>query len=262
MTMFDVITSHVETTEGDRVVYDRMGEGPGVLFVQPAGQTRATDPITPATLRALADAGRTAVVHDRVGRGDSAAAPPITLARELAAIDAILNEIGPAIVVGWSSGGAIALAAAARNDAVRGVVLFELPFDGSGEAAGFLEGIRQRVRAGDTAAIVEYYMKDMPPQWLEQAKAGPGWASLLEMAPSFEADAEALALLESAPLTQLLASVRAPVLALTADDALPIMHDAAHAIAAATGGAAERIAGRHHGWDPDAMAARILRLTE
>ncbi|WP_167758128.1 alpha/beta hydrolase [Microbacterium sp. dk485] len=260
--MSDVITGLAETVEGDHVVYDRIGQGPSVLFVQPAGQTRATDPITPATLRVLADAGRTAVVHDRVGRGDSPAAPPITLARELAAIDALLRESGPAIVVGWSSGGAIALAAAARNEAVRGVVLFELPFDGTGEAAGFLDGIRQRVRAGDAAAIVEYYMKDMPPQWLEQAKAGPGWASLLDMAPSFEADAEALAWLESAPLTQLLAPIRVPVLALTADDAQPFMHDAAHAIASATGGAAERIAGRHHGWDPDAMAARILRLTE
>ncbi|MCK6065693.1 MULTISPECIES: alpha/beta fold hydrolase [Microbacterium] len=260
--MLDVITDHVDTSEGDRIVYDRLGEGPGVLFVQPAGQTRATDPITPATLRALAEGGRGAAAHDRVGRGDSPAASPITLARELAAIEAILDVVGPAIVVGWSSGGAIALAAAARNEAVRGVVLFELPFDGSGEAAGFLEGIRQRVRAGDAAAIVEYYMKDMPPQWLEQAKAGPGWASLLDMAPSFEADVEALAWLESAPLTELLAPIRVPVLALTADDAQPFMHDAAHAIASATGGAAERIAGRHHGWDPDAMAARLLRLTE
>ncbi|MGZ8804566.1 MAG: hypothetical protein ACXWZG_04615 [Microbacterium sp.] len=41
---------YTTSSAGDRIAYDRTGDGPAVLFVQPAGQTRGSDPVTGPTL--------------------------------------------------------------------------------------------------------------------------------------------------------------------------------------------------------------------
>src|SRR5688572_18345727 len=93
------------TSRGDRVVYDRYGSGPAVLFVSGAGPYRAIDPVTTATAERVAAHGLTAVVHDRVGRGESRVAGRIGLDRELDAITALLDAAGgSAVLVGHSSG--------------------------------------------------------------------------------------------------------------------------------------------------------------
>lgn len=253
------MTDFVTTALGDRIGYDRVGDGPAVIFVAPAGQSRAIDPISAPTAAALAERGLTAVVYDRVGRGDSPAEPPITLQRELAAIDALLETVGPATLVGWSSGGAIALAAAARGSAVSGLVLFEAPLDPAGtEGPAYLEGIRTRVRSGAFEEAVEFYMQDMPPEWLEGAKQSPVWPVLVAMAPSLEVDAEALTWAQSAPHAELFGDIEVPVLVLNGPDAFDIMATAATSIAAAVQrGSVEEVAGANHGWAPEAFAERV-----
>lgn len=253
------MTDFVTTALGDRIGYDRVGDGPAVIFVAPAGQSRAIDPITAPTAKALAHRGLTALVYDRVGRGDSPAEPPITLERELAAIDALIDLVGPAILVGWSSGAAIALAATVRDAAVTGLVLFEAPLDPDGTGGqDYLDGIRSRVQADELEAAVEFYMQDMPPEWLAGAKQSPVWPVLVAMAPSLEVDAEALAWAESAPHAELFGGVDVPVLVLNGSDALDVMNTAATSITAAVQrSSVEEIAGENHGWAPDAFAERV-----
>ncbi|WP_250444635.1 hypothetical protein [Actinotalea sp. C106] len=78
------MTEFATTAHGDRVAYDRRGDGPGLVFVAGGGPIfRANDPITAATAELAAAAGLSTVVYDRLGRGESVATGRLTLDREL-----------------------------------------------------------------------------------------------------------------------------------------------------------------------------------
>ncbi len=120
---------------------------------------------------------------------------------------------------GFSSGASIALAAAAAGLPVSKLALFEVPLDpeGGSEGAVFLSELRERIAAGDRAGTLEVYMADMPPEVLEGAKQSPAWPTMLEVAPSLEADAESLAWTQSAPRAELWRGISAPTLVMVGE---------------------------------------------
>ena len=104
------MTEVTTTARGDRVAYDRYGDGPGLVFVAGAGPFRAIDPVTTETARRAGDLGVTAVVFDRLGRGESTASGVLDLDRELDAIAAAIEVAGGrAVLCGHSSGCSFAL---------------------------------------------------------------------------------------------------------------------------------------------------------
>jgi pimeloyl-ACP methyl ester carboxylesterase len=201
------------------------------------------------------------VVYDRRGRGETTAAGPFTLAAELADLRALIDEVGGrAALVGNSSGGAIALAAAATGLPVTALALWEVPLNAElgSEGAEFLAGLRERVDAGDQIGTIEYYMKDMPPEWLERARQGPVWPVMTAISGTLVPDAEALAWTQSAPHADLFSSIRVPVLAMYGTEALPLFPKAAQAIAASVpDGRTTTLAGREHGWDLTEMTKAL-----
>ena len=78
------------------------------------------------------------------------------------------------------------------------------------------------------------------------------------MAPTLEADAEALAWTQSAPRRELWSSVTAPAVVLLGTTTFPFMADAADSLVASLP-AAERaeVPGHDHGWEPAGMAAAL-----
>lgn len=254
----------VTTAAGDRVAFDRHGpEGaPAVLFISGAGPTRADDPTTTRTAQLLAERGRQASVHDRVGRGDSAVEGPIELERELLAIEALAEELGaPVVLVGHSSGCAIAMLAAPRIDALAGLVLWEAPigqFDGG--APAWWDVVTSHLDAGRREDAVAAYMTGMPPEWLEELRRSPEYPDLVN---SWIPDGTALAQVERAGLEATLRDVAEPVLAVVGSETFPGMADTASAIAgAARNGVAEEMVGAWHSWDPESMATRLDRFVE
>jgi pimeloyl-ACP methyl ester carboxylesterase len=257
------MTECIVTSRGDRVAYDRSGSGPAVLFVAGAGSFRAIDPVTAATAATLADAGVTAIVYDRLGRGGSDVDGPIDLERELAAIAALLEVAGGrAVVCGHSSGCSIALAAAASGLPIDGLVLWEAPLGPeNGGARQWAHEVTRLIEAGDREGALRHYMKDMPAEFFAALRESPIYPVLTAQAGSLRPDAESLAWAESAPLNVLLADVRVPVDVLTAEHTLPIMENAADAIVAALPGASRtRIRGADHSWEPGAMAHELLHF--
>src|SRR5688500_13356415 len=110
------MTSILTTARGDRVAYDRSGDGPALVFVAGAGPYRAGDPSTTETAERAAERGITTIVFDRLGRGESPADGMLDLDRELEAIAALIDVAGGrAVLCGHSSGGSIVLAAAVRG---------------------------------------------------------------------------------------------------------------------------------------------------
>lgn len=279
------MTEFVTTTFGDLVAYDRYeaaaGDGgeagagrvpedralPTVVFVAGAGPYRAIDPITAPTAESLAAAGITAIVYDRIGRGESneggIGAQPVSLERELAAVEALIHVGGgSAVLCGHSSGCSISLAAATKGLPVAGLLLWEAPLGGiTGGTREWADEISRRIARGDLEGALVHYMKDMPPEWLEGVRHSPLFPAMAAQVGSQMADAESLAWADSAPLGQLLGRIDVPVEAVYGEETQPIMVTAAEAIAAAVPDAtAKRMPGANHSWQPESMAAELVRF--
>jgi pimeloyl-ACP methyl ester carboxylesterase len=255
------MTEYAASADGTRIAFDRYGSGPAVIFVPAAIQFRALSPQTGELATALAADGFTVVVYDRRGRGETVNPGPFTLEAELADLRALIEALGGrAALVGNSSGSVIALAAASAGLPVTALALWETPLDeelGS-DGAEFLAGLRERVEAGDEVGSVEYYMQDMPPEWLEGAKRSPVWPVMTEISATLIPDAEALAWTQSAPYRELFGSIGVPVLAMYGTEALPLFPPAAKAIAAAVAnGRVATLTGREHGWDLEEMTRAL-----
>jgi pimeloyl-ACP methyl ester carboxylesterase len=255
------VTDYATSADGTRIAFDRYGSGPAVIFVPAAMQFRALSTQTGQLAGALAAHGFTGVVYDRRGRGESVNPGPFTLAAELADLRALIDAVGGrAALVGNSSGGAIALAAASAGLPVTALALWEVPLDEElgTQGAEFLIGLRERVEAGDPIGTIEFYMRDMPPEWLERAKRSPVWPAMTAISATLVPDAEALAWTQSAPHRELFGSIGVPVLAMHGTEALPLFPAAAEAIAAAVpDGRVATLSGREHSWDQEEMTRAL-----
>ncbi len=259
------MTEFVTSADGTRIAYDREGSGPPVILVGGAMQFRGFDPTTIEMAKMLASHGFDVVNYDRRGRGESPADAPITLAQTIDDLRALVDEVtegadDAVALFGNSSGASIALAAAASGLPISKLVLFEAPLDEELGATGaeFLAGLRERIALGDGAGTIEYFMTDMPPEWLEASKAGPGWPIMTAMAPSLEPDAESLAWTQSAPRAELWRGITQPTLVLVGEQTLDLMGPAADSLVANLPNAERReIPAADHEWDPKTMALVI-----
>ena len=254
-------TEFVTSRDGTRIGFDRLGEGPAIILVGGAMQFRAFDPTTVAMAANLATQGFTVINYDRRGRGDSAETASFSLDDTIDDLRALVEATGgEAALFGNSSGGAICLAAAAAGLSISKLILFEVPLgpELGDDGDVFLNGLRERIAAGDREGTVEYFMKDMPAEWLEGARHSPGWPIMVAMGPSLEPDSEALAWAQSAPRAELWASVQQPTLVLVGESTQPIMQVAAESIVANLADARfDTIESADHGWAPERMASAI-----
>lgn len=254
--MSDTLT----TSHGDTVAYDRRGTGPAVVFVAGAGPWREIDPVTTRTAELLAERGCTSVVHDRVGRGESAADGPVSLEREVAAIAALVEAVGgSAVLCGHSSGCSISLYAATHGVPVSGLALWEAPLAPPGSGGQeWSDQVDALLEAGDLDGALSTYMRDMPPEILEIVRGIP---PMVSQAGSLRPDAHSLAWAESAPHAELFGQLRVPVLAMVGEQTYDVMVPAAESVAAAVPGARwTRMPGAEHGWEPEPMADALAAL--
>ena len=117
----------VTSADGTRIAYDRYGEGPAVILVNGAlGYRKFKNFEQIAT--ALSE-HYTVINYDRRGRGASGEAGATSVQHEVDDIAALIAEVGGrASLCGFSSGGALALRAAAAGVGVEKLVLYEVPF--------------------------------------------------------------------------------------------------------------------------------------
>jgi len=247
------MTEFVTSSDDTRIAYDRLGSGPSVILVGGAMQFRAFDPQTRQLAARLAEQGFTVVNYDRRGRGESGGRGPYVLDSEIADLRALIAELGgPAALFGSSSGGAICLAAAAAGLPVSKLALWEVPLgpELGTDGAEFLAGLQERIASGDEEATIAFYMRDMPPEWVETARQGPAWPIMKAVSPSLAPDAEALAWTQSRPRAELWSSVRIPVLVLVGEETLPFFPAAAESIVASVSdGRSTRVPATNHSWE-------------
>lgn len=248
------------TSQGDLIAFEAHGTGPPLVFITGAGSYRANDPTFPETAELVATHGVSTVVYDRIGFGESTGYAPITLAREIAVLHAVLDQVGgSAVLCGHSSGAAIALNAATTGLPVTGLALWEVPVIGTAEQARiWATEFIALLDAEDHTGAIEYFTKDLPPDYKADLKTSPMWQTMVDNAQSLRADAEALAWFHSAPLSTLLGGLTIPVLTMVGNISFDEMHRAADAITEALPQAQKRVMpGAQHEWSVQPMAQEL-----
>jgi pimeloyl-ACP methyl ester carboxylesterase len=188
----------VTSKDGSRIAYDRFGSGPAVILVGGALGYRKFRKME--ELAKLLAERCTVINYDRRGRGDSTEVKPFALEREIEDIAALIEaEGGSASLWGWSSGGALALRAAAPPIGVERLSVYEVPFVVTAEAKrptpDYGERLDELVAAGDRSGAVKHFMRNaigIPAPFVALMRLMPMWKGLKATAHTLPYDWAAL----------------------------------------------------------------------
>jgi pimeloyl-ACP methyl ester carboxylesterase len=247
----------VVSADGTTIAVDRFGEGPPVIMVVGAFNTRAaTEPLARALQQRF-----TVWNYDRRGRGDSGDTPPYAVGREIEDIGALIAAAGgSAAVFGYSSGAVLALRAAAAGLAITRLVLYEPPFRPDDSypppPADLAEQVTKLVAAGRRGDAVELYQIKaigIPEDVVVQMRHAPFRPGLEAIAHTLAYDAAVTG--DMSLPTELIASIAIPALVICGEQSPPLLRTAARAVAGTLpSGRLCSLAGRGHDISPPATA--------
>jgi pimeloyl-ACP methyl ester carboxylesterase len=248
----------VRSEDGTPIAFERVGQGPPLIFVVGAfnGRTKAA-PLA----EALKD--RFAVfTYDRRGRGDSGDdTRPYAVKREIEDLGALLEEAGgEASVFGYSSGAILSLRAAARGLPIGRLALYEPPLTAEGVLVPDAEDLARRIGAlveegkrGDAVALYQTEALGLPAEVVSGLRQDPFWPALEAMAHTTVYETEIVG--DGSVPTDEAASVGCPALVLAGGESFPFMIGGAKALAGAMPDASARVLeGQSHDLNPSVLA--------
>jgi pimeloyl-ACP methyl ester carboxylesterase len=259
------VAEKTRSADGTPIAYERIGDGPPLILVGGAWNTRhsATE-----LAERLADSF-TAFTYDRRGRGDSGDTPPYAVEREIEDLQAIIEAAGgSAAVFGHSSGGALALETTARSVTVSKLAIYEPPYivDDSRAplADDYIEHLEELVAAGRRREVVSYFMTEavgMPPEMAEQMAESPMTASMEPLAHTVAYDGRVMlrGSMNGEPLpSEWRDSVTVPTLVMDGGNSPEWLHSAARALVGLLPDVSYRtLEGQDHAAGPDAIAPQL-----
>lgn len=249
----------IKSKDGTTIAFDQSGSGPAVILVGGAFQYRAIDQKT-TQLAALLAPHFSVFHYDRRGRGDSGDTPPYAVEREIEDLGALIDESGgSAFVFGMSSGGVLALKAAASGLAIMKLALYEPPFNLEDNARSASENYAKQLtslladgRRGDAAALAMTTW-GAPAEAVAAMRQTPIWSMFEAVAPTLAYDNAIMG--DGSVPTEQLATITVPTLVLDGEASPVFMHNAAQAVADALPNAQLRtLKGQTHDVAPGALA--------
>ncbi|WP_158863573.1 alpha/beta fold hydrolase [Leifsonia sp. AG29] len=256
----------IRSADGTSIAYEIEGDGPVVVLVDGAMCFRESGPQRPIAA-ALRDRLRV-VLYDRRGRGESGSSDPSApLQHEIEDLDAVIEAAGGrAALFGMSSGGALALAAAAAlgADRVSRVAVYEPPYlpDAMlGSAEAYTRDLSAALAGGDHEAAIELFLRrvGVPEAGIDGMQRSPGWAGTVALAPTLAYDDAAMG--DSRVPEDLLAALAVPVLGLAGGASPEFLRFGAEGVAAgAQDGTFELVEGQTHDIDGAALAPHLVRF--
>ncbi|MFG3503926.1 alpha/beta fold hydrolase [Streptomyces sp. NPDC047821] len=223
----------ITSADGTPLACQWRGEGPPVVLVSGPLSTGAAE----APLAGLLAPYFRTYTYDRRGRGGSGrGAGRYAVEREMADLAAVVAEAGEgAGVFGMSSGGALALKAAAAGVPIPRLALYEPPYrtdpadrKAYAERTARLERLVADGRFGDALAL---FLADTPPAELAGLRASPLWSSLEAVAHTLPHDHAVLG--DGLVPAEGLAAVSARVLVLDGGASPSWLRETARAVARA-----------------------------
>jgi pimeloyl-ACP methyl ester carboxylesterase len=185
--------THVTSKDGTRIAYDRQGSGTAVILVGGGLDDGAENvPLAAELARSF-----TVYNYARRGRGDSGDTLPYALEREFEDLEALIAEAGgSAHLYGVSSGGALALEAAAAGVAADRIGVYEVPYSIGDEQRWrvYVDQLGATLARGDRGGAVELFMRvaGASEESIASARDLPVWPSLEALAHTLAYDAACL----------------------------------------------------------------------
>ena len=246
----------VASSDGTRIAFDRMGDGPPIVLV--CGQS--TDRSSNAPLAALLAEHFAVFNYDRRGRGDSGDTLPYAVEREVEDIDALISEAGgSAAVFGVSSGAALALEAAAAGLAIDKLALWEPPFnpdEGRRPPLDLAERYERMIAEGRRGDVIEYFMANvvgLPPEFVARARSGPYWQDQESLAHTLVYDTIIMG--DYSLPVEVAAAVRVPTLVMAGGASFAFMRETAWALSEILPAGQHRILeAQEHNVDPAVLS--------
>ncbi|MFG1944737.1 alpha/beta fold hydrolase [Nonomuraea sp. NPDC048826] len=260
------LTGTVVSADGTAIAYDRHGSGPAVVLVHGAFTGRG-HPTMGGVAAGLAP-WFSVYDYDRRGRGGSGDTSPYAVRREIEDLAAVIGAAGGrAMVFGGSSGGALALEAAARLPAVTKLAVWEPPYHVTADApavphdfAARLDGLVRQGRRGDAIELFMVAAAQVPGEVVAAMRATPSWAESEALAHTLAYEAAVMGPGNALPAA-LLAGLAQPTLVMNGDASPPWMAAAGQAVAARVPRAVHRVLeGQTHAVAAGALVPELLEF--
>ena len=264
----------VTSKDGTKIAFEKVGSGPAVILVNGAMSYRRAFDTTLEDLAELLGEHFTAYDYDRRGRGestDNTDAKSFTKEREIEDIQALVEDAGgEAMLVGFSSGGAVALETTAVTPGVTKAFVYEVPFivDDSRQPLDDYEVYTTKLVAeGQIDELIEYFITvvaGIPAEFVGGIKQDKAmWERMRAIAPTIPHDAAFMSeLMKGKPLPAgYWSKVKVPVLVGDGGASPAWLHNAAEALAEALPDASRKtFEGQTHSVDPKVIAPAIIEF--
>jgi pimeloyl-ACP methyl ester carboxylesterase len=214
--------SSVRSADGTSIAYNRQGGGPAVILVGGG----LDDGSENAPLAAELAKQFTVYNYARRGRGDSGDTLPYALEREIEDIEALIaNAGGSAHLYGVSTGGALALEAAAAGLAIDKLAVYEVPYDMAEDWPqkwpAYVEELAAVLAEGRRADALELFMRlaGSSDDEIAAVRDSPYWSGMEGIAHTLAYDAACLG--NGQPSAASFAAITQPTLVVTGDERPP-----------------------------------------
>jgi pimeloyl-ACP methyl ester carboxylesterase len=254
----------VISRDGTKIAYDKMGEGPALILVLGALNSRKSG----SKLAKLLASRFTVISFDRRGRGKSTDMAPYSPAREVEDVAALLGAVGePVFLYGHSSGGALALEAAVKlRKKIAKLAIYEVPYaiDNTARKAAneYHKALLKLLAAHRNDDAVTLFIRSVgvSDKQIQAIQRMPMWKGLEKLAPTLAYDSEVLG--EGHALSpSRLSGIAIPTLVMHGGAGSPSLRDAAHAISQAIPKAQLRTLERQtHGVSPKVLAPVLIEF--
>ena len=257
----------VKSRDGTTIAFDEQGDGPALILVDGAMTTRSSGS-KPELAKVLAQ-HFTVYSYDRRGRGDSGDTKPYAVAREIEDIDALIDTAGgSAFVFGQSSGGCLALDAAAElGNKVKKLAIYEAPYNDDPEAqkvwGEYIKNLTEALAADRPGDAVALFMAlvGLPAARIEEVRHAPFWAGMEAVAPTLAYDHTAIMGKDASVPIERAARVQVPTLVMAGGNGAPFMLETAKTLSRAIPGARlSTLDGQTHEVDPAALAPVLVEF--
>jgi pimeloyl-ACP methyl ester carboxylesterase len=247
------------SSDGTEIAFDRLGDGAPVILISGASTARAIH----TALAELLAANFTVLNYDRRGRGDSGDTQPYAVEREIEDLHAVLNEAGgSAGVFGNSSGGVLALHAAAAGLPITRLALWEPPYmvdpDAPHRQREYVTHLTELLNADRRGDAMALFMETigLPEQMIAGMRQAPMWPNMEALAHTLAYDAAVMG--DSRLPVGLISTVKAPTLVLTGGNTDAWADNAAEALTGALANAQRRtLQGQDHAVDWEVLAPAL-----
>ncbi|HEY5783438.1 MAG TPA: alpha/beta hydrolase [Microlunatus sp.] len=213
----------VTSRDGTVISYERSGSGPVIILVG-GGLDDGSENVP---LAVALSPRFTVYNYARRGRGESTDTSPYDVAHEIEDIDALIAEVGgTAHLYGVSTGGALALEAAAAGSHVGCIGVYEVPYNATDDDwpqlwRNYVVDVHAAVSDGRRGDAIELFLRVTGASDNDVAgmRSAPFWPALEAQAHTLPYDAATLG--DGQPPRERLATIAQPTLVITGDDRPP-----------------------------------------